>query len=65
MKRWSDDQRILTALEKLGGNASAQELSEYIARSTKNKDGTPKHIPARTIRYRLSTLIERGILLPS
>lgn len=65
MKRWSDDQRILTALEKLGGNASAAELSDYIARTMRGKDGTPKHIPARTIRYRLSTLIERGILLPS
>lgn len=65
MKRWSDDQRILTALEKLGGNASAQELSDYISRTVREKDGKAKHIPARTIRYRLSTLMERGILLPS
>ncbi len=60
MKRWSDDQKILTALERLGGNASAQELSDYIANTMKEK-----RIPARTIRYRLSTLMERGILLPS
>ncbi|MFW9921046.1 MAG: winged helix-turn-helix transcriptional regulator [Candidatus Thorarchaeota archaeon] len=65
MKRWSDDQKILTALEKLGGNASAQELSDYISKHEKDKDGKTKRIPARTIRYRLSTLIERGILLPS
>ncbi len=65
MKRWSDDQKILAALEKLGGNASAQELSDYIKNHEKDKDGNPKRIPARTIRYRLSTLMERGILLPS
>ncbi len=65
MKRWSDDQKILTALEKLGGNASAQELSDFISKSMKDNDGKAKRIPARTIRYRLSTLMERGILLPS
>ncbi|MHA2084857.1 MAG: winged helix-turn-helix transcriptional regulator, partial [Candidatus Thorarchaeota archaeon] len=48
------DLRILTELDKMGGNASAQELSEVL-----------KDIPARTIRYRISVLKERGILLPS
>ncbi len=65
LKRWQEDQMILTALEKLGGNASAQEISDYIEKNEKEEDGEPKHMPARTIRYRLSTLTEQGILLPT
>ena len=49
------DLRILEALERMGGNASAPEIAEAL---------TPT-IPARTIRYRLSKLMERGILLPT
>jgi len=51
--------RILAALDRLGGNASAQEISDEIEKSHKLR------IPARTIRYRLSMMMERGILLPS
>ncbi len=49
------DLRILEAIERMGGNASAPEIAEAL---------TPT-IPARTIRYRLSKLMERGILLPT
>jgi DNA-binding Lrp family transcriptional regulator len=65
LKRWQEDQMILTALEKLGGNASAQEISDYIEKNEKDEEGNPVHMPARTIRYRLSTLTEQGILLPT
>lgn len=37
----------------MGGSASAQEIGEALG------------IPARTVRYRLSVLMERGMLLPS
>ncbi|MFW9907398.1 MAG: winged helix-turn-helix transcriptional regulator [Candidatus Thorarchaeota archaeon] len=66
-KRWSIDKKdlkILTALDRLGGNASAQQISDYIHDNMQEKKQT-EPIPARTIRYRLSTLIERGLLLPS
>ena len=39
-------------MENIGGDVSAQELSRVLG------------YPARTIRYRISTLKERGILLP-
>jgi DNA-binding Lrp family transcriptional regulator len=47
------DLRILAVLDKMGGSASAQEIGEAL------------DIPARTVRYRLSVLMERGTLLPS
>ncbi|MFX1367652.1 MAG: Lrp/AsnC family transcriptional regulator [Promethearchaeota archaeon] len=47
------DLRILAVLDKMGGSASAQEIGEAL------------DIPARTVRYRLSVLMERGMLLPS
>jgi DNA-binding Lrp family transcriptional regulator len=53
------DLKILAALDRLGGNASAQEISDSIEKTMNLR------IPARTIRYRLSTMMERGILLPS
>lgn len=37
----------------MGGNASAQEIGDAL------------DIPARTVRYRLSVMMERGVLLPS
>ncbi len=53
------DLEILDALDQLGGNATAQEISEFL--SSKNPE---QNYPARTIRYRVSMLTERGILLP-
>ncbi len=47
------DLKILDALDKMGGNATALEIGEKIK------------VPARTVRYRISKLMERGILLPS
>ncbi|UCE09493.1 MAG: winged helix-turn-helix transcriptional regulator [Candidatus Thorarchaeota archaeon] len=52
------DMDILIALNKLGGSASAPEVSEFLLESNGQK------IPARTVRYRISVLQERGILLP-
>jgi DNA-binding Lrp family transcriptional regulator len=52
------DLDILRALHKLGGSASAPEVSEYLFKSNGQR------IPARTIRYRISVLQERGTLLP-
>ncbi|MHA2425870.1 MAG: winged helix-turn-helix transcriptional regulator [Candidatus Thorarchaeota archaeon] len=66
-KSWSLDEKdlkILTALDGLGGNASAQQISDYIHDNMKG-DVDEKPIPARTVRYRISTLMERGVLLPS
>jgi len=57
------DLKILTALDGLGGNASAQQISDYI-HNVMEKKKEEKPIPARTIRYNISTLIERGVLLP-
>ncbi len=56
--------RILTALDCLGGNASAQQISDYIHDNLRGEE-EDRPIPARTVRYRISTLMERGILLPS
>ncbi len=53
------DLKILAALDSLGGNASALEISDAIEK-THNLQ-----IPARTIRYRVSMMMERGVLLPS
>ncbi len=53
------DLDILDALDQLGGNATAQEISEFL----KTRD-PPREYPARTIRYRVSMLTERGVLLP-
>ncbi|MGY5875505.1 MAG: winged helix-turn-helix transcriptional regulator [Candidatus Thorarchaeota archaeon] len=47
------DLTILATLDSMGGNASAQEIGDKL------------DIPARTVRYRLSMMMERGILLPS
>lgn len=58
------DLKILTALDGLGGNASAQQISDYIHKEMKEEKGE-EPIPARTVRYRISTLFERGVLLPS
>ncbi len=67
-KRWSLDEKdlkILTAMDRLGGNASAQQISDYILDNVEESKKKEYRIPARTIRYRLSTLMERGVLLPS
>ncbi|MFX0108117.1 MAG: winged helix-turn-helix transcriptional regulator [Candidatus Hodarchaeota archaeon] len=47
------DLSILAAMDKMGGNASAQEIGEELG------------IPPRTVRYRISVMTERGLLLPS
>ena len=60
----SKDLHILAALDSLGGNASAQEISDLIEKTVK-VDDEPLTIPARTIRYRVSMMMERGVLLPS
>jgi DNA-binding Lrp family transcriptional regulator len=42
----------------MGGNASAQEIGKHL-------EDAGIEIPTRTIRYRISMLMERGMLLPS
>lgn len=53
------DLEILEALDHLGGNATAQEISGFLSSRSPERN-----YPARTIRYRVSMLTERGILLP-
>lgn len=60
-KKWALDDKdlqIIAALDKMGGNASAEEIRKHL-------DDTGIVIPTRTIRYRISMLMERGMLLPS
>jgi len=72
-KKWPLDKKdlqILAALDEMGGNASAQEIGDKCAKyqnieGLKDESRTEDKIPARTVRYRLSMLMERGILLPS
>ncbi|MHA1905871.1 MAG: Lrp/AsnC family transcriptional regulator [Candidatus Thorarchaeota archaeon] len=52
-------------MDRLGGNASAQQISDYVLDAMEESKNDENRIPARTIRYRLSTLMERGVLLPS
>jgi len=72
-KKWPldiKDLQILAALDEMGGNASAQEIGDKCAGYQKveglmDESRTEDKIPARTVRYRISMLMERGILLPS
>ena len=52
-KKWAldtKDLQIIAALDKMGGNASAQEIGKYL-------EDASIEIPTRTIRYRISMLI--------
>ena len=60
-KKWALDDKdlqIISTLDKMGGNASAQEIGKHL-------EDAGIEIPTRTIRYRISMLMERGMLLPS
>ena len=56
-KKWALDDKdlqIITALDKMGGNASAQEIGKHL-------EDAGIEIPTRTIRKRISMLMERGM----